>query len=88
MEWAVKRVSMKLALTTMRNADVTKLTVQFVWRAGFYLRDVSKTIDMAPFLKIAPALLSFLSTAYESSLKLLIASWLAVVRSRNLVRIP
>lgn len=39
------RVSMKLALITIRNAGIQKLTVQFVWRAGFYLRDVSKTID-------------------------------------------
>lgn len=41
-----------------RNVNVN-LLVQFVWRAGFYLRHVSKTIDSMRHSKIAPALCLF-----------------------------
>lgn len=61
------------------------LLVQIVWRAGFYLRHVSKTIDSMRHSKIASALFLFLSiySVWQFGLKLQIASWFAVVRSRN-----
>lgn len=62
-------VSMKLALTTIRNADIQKLTVQFVWRAGFYLRDVSKTIDRRRSWKSRQPFF-FLSTAVREFVKI------------------
>lgn len=70
----------------MGDTDIN-LLIQIVWRAGFYLRHVSKTIDSMRHSKIAPALFVFLSFLYlqytSFRLKLQSASWLAVVRSRN-----